>query len=110
MAVSSYFVDQDEDINATYGFEDEHQLYQALNMRNEHGQFAMNIGATSILDQPYLDDDDDSQDSSDDDDTSQDNSDDDFDPMELDDDTIEVLLDNFMASTDQAGKTRGVDP
>ena len=32
MAVSSYFVDQDEDINATYGFEDEHQLYQALNM------------------------------------------------------------------------------
>ena len=39
MAVSSYFVDQDEDINATYGFEDEHQLYQALNMRNEHGQF-----------------------------------------------------------------------
>ena len=49
MAVSSYFVDQDEDINATYGFEDEHQLYQALNMRNEHGQFAMYIGATSIL-------------------------------------------------------------
>ena len=29
-------------------------------MRNEHGQFAMSIGATSILDQPYLDDDDDS--------------------------------------------------
>ena len=79
MAVSSYFVDQDEDINAAHGFEDEHQLYQALNMRNEHGQFAMNIGATSILDQPYLDDDDDSQDSSDDDDTSQDNSDDHFD-------------------------------
>ena len=25
MAVSFYFVDQDEDINATYGFEDEHQ-------------------------------------------------------------------------------------
>ena len=110
MAVSFYFVDQDEDINATYGFEDEHQLYQALNMRNEHGKFAMNIGATSILDQPYLDDDDDSQDSSDDDDTSQDNSDDDFDPMELNDDTNEVLLDNFMASTAQAGKTRGVDP
>ena len=110
MAVSSYFVDQDEDINATYGFEDEHQLYQALNMRNKHGQFAMNIDATSILDQPYLDDDDDSQDSSDDDDTSQDDSDDDFDPTELDDDTNEVLLDNFMASTAQAGKTRGVDP
>ena len=79
-------------------------------MRNKHGQFAMNIGATSILDQPYLDDDDDSQDSSDDDDTSQDNSDDDFDLTELDDDTNEVLLDNFMASTPQAGKTRGVDP
>ena len=110
MAVSSCFVDHDEDINATYGFEDEHQLYQALNMRNEHVQFAMNIGATSILDQPYLDDDDDSQDSSDDDDTSQDNSDDDYDPIELDDDTNEALLDNFMASTAQAGKTRGVDP
>ena len=109
MAVSSYFVDQDEHINATCGFEDEHELYQALNMRNEHGQFAMNIGATSILDHPYLDDD--SQDSGDDDDTSQDNSDDDdFDPIELDDDTNEVLLDNFMVSTAQAGKTRGVDP
>ena len=53
MAVSSYFVDQDEDINASYGFEDEHQLYHDLNMRNEHGQFAMSIGATSILDQPF---------------------------------------------------------
>ena len=110
MAVSSYFVDQDEDINATYGFEDEHQLYHALNMRNEHGQFAMSIGATSILDQPYLDDDDDSQDSSEEDDTSQDDSDDDFDLKELDDDTNEALLDNFMASTAQAGKTRGVYP
>ena len=98
MAISSYFVDHDEDINATHGFEDEHQLYQALNMRNEHGQFAMNIGGTSSLDQSYLDDDD-SQYSSDDDDTSQDDSDDDFDPFELDDDTNEVLLDNFMAST-----------
>ena len=78
-------------------------------MRNDFGQFAMNIGATSILDQTYLDDDD-SQDSSDDDDTSHDNSDDDFDPIELDDDTNEVLLDNFMASTAQAGKSRGVDP
>ena len=92
MAVSSYFVDQDEDINATYGFEDEHQLYQALNMRNEHGQFAMNTGATSILDRPYLDDEDDSQDSSDDDDTSQDTSDDDFVPMELDDDQMRYFL------------------
>ena len=31
-------------------------------------------------------------------------------PIELDDDTNEVLLDNFMASTTQAGKSRGVDP
>ena len=30
--------------------------------------------------------------------------------MELDDDTNEALLDNFMASTAQAGKLRGVDP
>ena len=110
MAVSSYFVDQDEDINATYGFEDEHQLYHALNMRNEHGQFAMSIGATSTLDQPYLDDDDDSQDSSEEDDISHDDSDDEFDLKELDDDTNEALIDNFMASTAQAGKTRGVDP
>ena len=43
-------------------------------MRNEHGQFAMNIGANSIFDQTYLDDDD-FQDSSDDDDISLDNSD-----------------------------------
>ena len=55
----------------------------------------MNIGATSIFDQMYLDDDD-SQDTSDDDDTSMDdpmdNSEDDFDPMELDDDTNEALV------------------
>ena len=108
MAVSSYFVDQDEDINAAHGFEDEHQLYQALNMRNKHGQFVMNIGATSILDQTYLDVDD-SQDSSEDDDTSQDTSDNEFDPIELDDDTNEVLLDSCMASSAQAGKSRGVD-
>ena len=56
MVVSSYFVDQDEDINAVHGFENEHQLYQDLNMRNKHGQFAMKIGATSIFDQTYLDD------------------------------------------------------
>ena len=71
----------------------------------------MNIGATSIFDQIYLDDDD-SQDTSDDDDTSindpMDNSEDDFDPMELADDTNEALLDNLMASTAQAGKSRGV--
>ena len=81
MVVSSHFVDQDEDVNVVHGFEDENQLYQALNMRNEHGQFAMNIGATSIFDQTYLDDDD-SHDTSDDHDTSLDDSEDDFDPME----------------------------
>ena len=78
-------------------------------MRNEHGRFAMNIGATSIFDQTYLDDDD-SQDTSDDDDTTLDDSEDDFEPMELDDDTKEALIDNFMASNAQAGKSRGVDP
>ena len=30
--------------------------------------------------------------------------------MKLDDDTNEVLLDNLMASTAQAGISRGVDP
>ena len=110
VALSSYFVDQYEDINATYGFENEHQLYQALNMRNKHGHFAMSTGVTSILNQPYQDNDDDSQDSSDEDDTSQDDSDYDFDPMELDDDTNEALLDKFIASTAQTAKTRGVNP
>ena len=107
MVISSHFVDQDEDINTVHGFEDENQLDQVLNMRNEQGQFAMNIGATSILEQIYLDDD--SQDTSDDDNSSLDNSEDLFDPMELDDDTNEVL-DNLMASTAQAGKSGGVDP
>ena len=82
-------------------------------MRNEHGQFAINIGATSIFDQIYLDDAD-SQDTSDDDFTSMDdpmdNSEDDFDPMELADDTNEALLANLMTSTAQAGKSGGVDP
>ena len=109
MVISSHFVDQDEDINTVHGFEDENQLYQTLKMRNEHGQFAMNIGATNIFDQTYLDDGD-SHDTSDDDDTSLDDSEDDFDPMKLDDDTNEVLLDNLMGSTAQAGKSRGVDP
>ena len=108
MAVSFYFVEQDEDINADYISEDEHQLYYALNMRNKHGQFAMSIGATSILDQPCLDDDDDSQDSKDEDDLSQDDTDDEFGLKELNDDTNEALLDNFMASTAQAGKTTGI--
>ena len=38
-----------------------------MKLRTEHGHFAMNIGATNILDQAYLDDDDDSQVSNDDD-------------------------------------------
>ena len=54
--------DQDEDTSTVQGFEDEMQLYQAKKLRTEHGQFAMNIGATNILDQAYLYyDDDDSQ-------------------------------------------------
>ena len=93
--------------------EDEMQLYQALKLRTEHGQFAQNIGATRISDQLYLDDDN-SQDTNDEDETSMndpiDNSEDDFEPMELEDDTIEALLDNLIASTEQAGKSRGVDP
>ena len=112
--ISSNFVDQDEDTSTVQGFEDEKQLYQALKLRNEHGQFAMNIGSTSIFDQIYLDDDDSQDTSDDDDDTSMDdpmdNSEDDFDTMELDDDTNEALLDNLMASTAQAGKSRGVNP
>ena len=58
MVISSHFVDQDQDINTVHGFEDENQLYQALNMRTKHGQFAMKIGATTIFYQIYLDDDD----------------------------------------------------
>ena len=111
--ISSNFVDQDEDISTVEGFEDEMHLYQALELRNEHGQFAMNIGASSILDQTYLDEDD-SIDTDDDDETSMDDqldsSEDDFDPMELENDTNEALLDNLMASTAQAGKSRGVNP
>ena len=109
MVISSHFVDQDEDINPVQGFENEKQLYQALKMRNKHGQFAMNIGATSIFNQTFLNDDD-SQDTSDDDDRSLDDSEDDFYPMEFDDGTNEALVDNFMVSTAQAGKSRGVDP
>ena len=60
--ISSNFVndqdDQNEDTSTVQGFEDEIQLYQAMKMRTEHGQFAMNIGATNILDQAYLDNDD----------------------------------------------------
>ena len=47
--ISSNFVDHDEDTSTVQGFEDEKQLYQALKLRNEHGQFAMNISATSIF-------------------------------------------------------------
>ena len=44
------------------------QLYQAMKLRTEHGQFAMNIIATDILDHAYMDDDVDSKASNDDDD------------------------------------------
>ena len=106
---SNSFNDQDEDTSTVKGFEDEMQLYQAMKLRTEHGQFAMNVGATSMLDQAYLDDDD-SQVSNDDEENPMDDPEDDFELMELEDDKNEALLDNLMASTTQAGKTRGVDP
>ena len=103
--ISTNFVhEQDEATSTVQGFEDELQLYQAMKLRTEHGQFAMNIGATSILDQAYLDDDD-SQASNDADENSMDDPEDDFELMDLDDD-----LDNLMSSMAQPGKPRGVDP
>ena len=95
--ISSNFVnDQDEDTSTVQGLEDEMQLYQAMKLRTEHGQFAMNIGATNILDQAYLDnDDDDSQASNDDDENSLDDPEDESDPMDI----VEDDLDDLMAST-----------
>ena len=108
--ISSNFVnDQDEDTSTVQGFEDEMQLYQAMKLRTEHGHFAMNVDATRILDQAYLDDDD-SQGSNDHEENSMDDPEDDFELLELEDDKNEALLDNLMASTAQAGKPRGVDP
>ena len=101
--------DQDKDTSTVQGFKDEMQLYQAMKLRTEHGQLAMNVGATSILDQVYLDDDG-SQRSNDDEENSMDDPEDDFELMELEDDKNEALLDNLMASTAQARKSRGVDP
>ena len=69
----------------------------------------MNVGATSILDQVYLDDDD-SHGSDDDEAISMDDPEDDFEPNKLEDDNNEALVDNLMASTAQSGKPRGVDP
>ena len=106
--ISSNFVnDQDEDTSTVQGFEDEMQLYQAMKLRTEHGQFAMNIGATNILDHAYLDDDDDdSQASNDDDENSLDDPEAESDLMNM----VEDDLDDLMASTAQAGRPRGVDP
>ena len=81
---SNSFNDQDEDTSTVKGFEDEMQLYQAMKLRTEHGQFAMNVGATSMLDQAYLDDDD-SQVSNDDEENPMDDPEDDFKLMELED-------------------------
>ena len=102
---SNYVNDQDEDTSTVHGFEDEMQLYQAMKLRTEHGQFAMNIGATNILDKAYLDDDDDddSQASHDDDQNLMDDPEAESELMDLEDDD----LDNLMASTAQAGKPRG---
>ena len=108
--ISSNFVDdQDEVTNTVQGFKNEMQLYHAMKLRAEHGQLAINVGATSILDQVYRDDDD-SQDSNYDEENSMDDPEVDFELMELEDDKNEAVLDNLMASTAQAGKSRGVDP
>ena len=67
----------------------------------------MNIGATNILDQAYLDDDDDdSQASNHTDENSMDDPTPESELMDLEEDD----LDNLMASTEQVGKPRGVDP
>ena len=106
MIFSSNFVnDQDEEISTVKELEDEMQLYQAMKLRTEHGQFAMNIGATNILDQAYLDADD-SQASNDADENSMDDPEPESELMDLEEDD----LDNLMASTAQVGKPRGVDP
>ena len=93
--ISSNFVnDQDEGTSTVHGLEDEIELYQAMKLRTEHGQFAMNIGATSILDQAYVHDHG-SQASNDDDDNSMDDTEDAFELMNLEEDD----LDNLMGST-----------
>ena len=82
------------------------QLYQAMKLKTEHGKFAMNTGATNILDQAYLDnDDDDSQASNDNDENSMDDPEAESELMDM----VEDDLDDLMASTAQAGKPRGVD-
>ena len=103
--ISSNFVNnQDEDTSTVQGFENEMQFYQAMKLRTEHGQFAMNIGATNILDKAYLDgDDDDSQASNDTDENSMDAPEAESELMDLEEDDLDYL----MASTAQVGKPIG---
>ena len=108
LITSNFVDDQNEDTSTVQGFEVEMQLYQSMQLRTEHGQFAMNVGVTSILDQIYLDNDD-SQGNNDEEENSRDDPEDDFELMELEDDKNEALLHNLMASTALAGKSRGVD-
>ena len=104
MIFSSNFVNgQDEETSTVKELEDEMQLYQAMKFRTEHGQFAMNIGATNIFDQAYLDDDD-SQASNDADENSMDDPEPESELMDLEEDD----LDNLMASTAQVGKPGGL--
>ena len=100
--------DHDEEARTVQGFEDEMQLYQAMKLRTEHGQFAMNIGATNILDQVSLDDDDndDSQASNETDENSMDDPEAESELMDWEDNDLDIL----MASTAQVGKSRGVNP
>ena len=81
------------------------QLYQTMKLRTEHGQFAMNIGATIILGQAYLDDDDDSQASNDTDENSMDDPEAESELMDLEEDDLDILV----ASTAQVGKPRSLN-
>ena len=109
--ISSNFVndqdDQDEDTSTVQGFEDEMQLYKVMKLRTEHGQFAMNIGATNILDQAYLDDDDnDSQASNDTDENSMDDPEAESELMDLEEDDLE----KFNGFNCTSRKPRVIDP
>ena len=109
--ISSNFVndqdDQDEDTSTVRGFEDEMQLYKVMKLRTEHGQFVMNIGATYILDQAYLDDDDnDSQASNDTDENSMDDPEAESELMDLGEDDLE----KFNGFNCTSRKLRVIDP
>ena len=109
---SVFNLPNDEQVCEETILETERNLYEAMTLRAEHGNFAMNIGATNTkVNDVYLEvepNDDIASDS--DDDAGDDEFDfDDCEPMDLDNDESESLLDSFMASANTAGKPRGVD-